>query len=74
MFLGLFVLFVAAFLASAETGSMTAQILIVDGGRLDYIGHARLTMLRGNSALTCGRRGPLLAPPAPGCQPRLITA
>jgi hypothetical protein len=38
--LGLFVLFAAAFLASAETGSMTAQILIVDGGRLDYIGHA----------------------------------
>jgi NAD(P)-dependent dehydrogenase (short-subunit alcohol dehydrogenase family) len=29
-----------AFLASPETGWMTAQILVVDGGRLDYVGHA----------------------------------
>jgi 3-oxoacyl-[acyl-carrier protein] reductase len=29
-----------AFLASPETGWMTAQVLVVDGGRLDYVGHA----------------------------------
>lgn len=27
------------FLASPETGWMTAQMLVVDGGRMDYIGH-----------------------------------
>jgi len=29
-----------AFLASPESGWITAQILTVDGGRMDYIGHA----------------------------------
>lgn len=29
-----------AFLASPESGWITAQMLIVDGGRMDYIGHA----------------------------------
>jgi 3-oxoacyl-[acyl-carrier protein] reductase len=29
-----------AFLASPESGWITAQVLTVDGGRLDYIGHA----------------------------------
>ena len=28
-----------AFLASPESGFITAQILTVDGGRMDYIGH-----------------------------------
>jgi 3-oxoacyl-[acyl-carrier protein] reductase len=28
-----------AFLASPESGWITAQMLIVDGGRMDYIGH-----------------------------------
>jgi NAD(P)-dependent dehydrogenase (short-subunit alcohol dehydrogenase family) len=28
------------FLASPESGWITAQILTVDGGRMDYIGHA----------------------------------
>ena len=30
----------AAFLASPESGWITAQTLTVDGGRMDYIGHA----------------------------------
>ena len=29
-----------AFLAAPESGFVTAQILTVDGGRMDYIGHA----------------------------------
>ncbi len=29
-----------AFFASPESGWITAQMLIVDGGRMDYIGHA----------------------------------
>ena len=29
-----------AFLASPESGWITAQMLTVDGGRMDYIGHA----------------------------------
>jgi NAD(P)-dependent dehydrogenase (short-subunit alcohol dehydrogenase family) len=29
-----------AFLASPESGWITAQMLVVDGGRMDYIGHA----------------------------------
>jgi NAD(P)-dependent dehydrogenase (short-subunit alcohol dehydrogenase family) len=28
-----------AFLASPESGFVTAQILTIDGGRTDYIGH-----------------------------------
>ena len=28
-----------AFLASPESGWITAQVLMVDGGRMDYIGH-----------------------------------
>jgi 3-oxoacyl-[acyl-carrier protein] reductase len=28
-----------AFLASSESGFVTAQVLTVDGGRVDYIGH-----------------------------------
>ena len=28
-----------AFLASPESGWITAQVLTVDGGRMDYIGH-----------------------------------
>ncbi len=28
-----------AFLAAPETGWMTAQMLVVDGGRMDYVGH-----------------------------------
>jgi 3-oxoacyl-[acyl-carrier protein] reductase len=28
-----------AFLASPASGFLTAQILTVDGGRMDYIGH-----------------------------------
>jgi 3-oxoacyl-[acyl-carrier protein] reductase len=28
-----------AFLASPESGCITAQMLTVDGGRMDYIGH-----------------------------------
>jgi 3-oxoacyl-[acyl-carrier protein] reductase len=28
------------FLASPESGWITAQMLLVDGGRMDYIGHA----------------------------------
>jgi NAD(P)-dependent dehydrogenase (short-subunit alcohol dehydrogenase family) len=28
------------FLASPESGWITAQVLTVDGGRMDYIGHA----------------------------------
>jgi NAD(P)-dependent dehydrogenase (short-subunit alcohol dehydrogenase family) len=28
-----------AFLASPESGWITAQMLTVDGGRMDYIGH-----------------------------------
>ena len=28
-----------AFLVSPESGFLTAQILTVDGGRMDYIGH-----------------------------------
>jgi 3-oxoacyl-[acyl-carrier protein] reductase len=28
-----------AFLASPESGFVTAQALTVDGGRMDYIGH-----------------------------------
>jgi 3-oxoacyl-[acyl-carrier protein] reductase len=28
-----------AFLASPESGLVTAQVLTVDGGRMDYIGH-----------------------------------
>ena len=28
-----------AFLASPESGWITAQLLTVDGGRMDYIGH-----------------------------------
>jgi 3-oxoacyl-[acyl-carrier protein] reductase len=28
-----------AFLCSPESGFITAQILTVDGGRMDYIGH-----------------------------------
>jgi 3-oxoacyl-[acyl-carrier protein] reductase len=30
----------AAYLASPESGWITAQMLVVDGGRMDYIGHA----------------------------------
>jgi 3-oxoacyl-[acyl-carrier protein] reductase len=29
-----------AFLVSPESGWITAQVLTVDGGRMDYIGHA----------------------------------
>jgi 3-oxoacyl-[acyl-carrier protein] reductase len=29
----------AVFLASPESGCITAQMLTVDGGRMDYIGH-----------------------------------
>src|SRR5260370_32106123 len=29
-----------AFLASPESGFLTAQVLTIDGGRMDYIGHA----------------------------------
>jgi 3-oxoacyl-[acyl-carrier protein] reductase len=29
-----------AFLAAKESGFITAQVLTVDGGRMDYIGHA----------------------------------
>jgi 3-oxoacyl-[acyl-carrier protein] reductase len=28
-----------AFLASPESGFATAQVLTIDGGRMDYIGH-----------------------------------
>jgi 3-oxoacyl-[acyl-carrier protein] reductase len=30
---------VVTFLAAPETGWVTAQMLVVDGGRMDYIGH-----------------------------------
>jgi 3-oxoacyl-[acyl-carrier protein] reductase len=29
-----------AFLAAPESGWITAQVITVDGGRMDYIGHA----------------------------------
>jgi NAD(P)-dependent dehydrogenase (short-subunit alcohol dehydrogenase family) len=29
-----------AFLAAPESGFVTAQVLTVDGGRMDYIGHS----------------------------------
>jgi 3-oxoacyl-[acyl-carrier protein] reductase len=29
-----------AFLAAPESGWITAQVLTVDGGRMDYVGHA----------------------------------
>ena len=28
-----------AFLAAPESGFVTAQVLTIDGGRMDYIGH-----------------------------------
>jgi hypothetical protein len=42
------------FLVSPESGWITAQILTVDGGRMDYIGRARWFRAENVEGVGCG--------------------